>query len=260
MFAVKSGGDWSRIGNLLAQLASLDADSQMAGAVLGMISPWLPNLRDVPRGTPRTMRAIQMAIKGLDDILPDGDDYRWPTLEDSIKWLVDENVEGRDALQSLHRDLRRRAFSESMQGSQKLMQKLQDALAESLTAGDSVPEFRERIKGLTSVTANQAENLLRTNTKQAYLYGQERTLDQPGVKDRFRWVYYAATKDNRARAHHAALDGWVAERGSELHRVFLRVQSEFSCRCTLIPCDERRAEEFGVKTVDELPAVVRAAA
>jgi len=259
MFAVKESGDWSKVFRLLGQLASLDGDTRIAGAILGMISPWLPNLRDVPRGTPRSVRAIQMAVKGLDDILPEGvgEQYRWPTLEDSIKWIVDEKVAGRDALQSLHRDMRRRAFSESVQGSQKLLTRLQDALAESMTAGDSVAEFRTRIKDVTEVSRSEAETILRTNTKQAYLYGQERTLDQPGVKDRFRWVYYASTKDNRVRPHHWALDGWVAERGTPLHRVFLKVQSEFNCRCTVIPCDQRRADEFGVKTESDLPSALR---
>jgi len=257
MFAVKDSRDWSKITRLLAQLAALDADAQMAGAILGMISPWLPNLRDVPRGTPRSIRAIKMAIKGLDDILPEGDDYRWPTLEDSIQWIVDEKVAGRDTLQRLHGDLRKRAFTEGMQGSRKLLTNLQEALAQSLIDGDSVAEFRKRIQGVTSVTANEAETLLRTNTKQAYLYGQERSLDQPGVKDRFRWVYYAATMDNRTRPSHRALDGWVAERGTELHRIFLKIQSQFNCRCTVIPCDQKRADEFGIKTAADLPAVVR---
>lgn len=259
----EGSGNWREVFDLMAQLRHLDGDARMAGAILGMLSPWLPVLRDTPAGTPRAVRKLALGIKGLDDILPQTgilaaqDEYRWPTLEDSIKWIVDEKIAGRDALQSLHRDLRRRAFSEGVQANAKLLNTLQDALAKSLVDGDSVDQFRDRIKLATNLPRAEAETILRTNTKQAYLYGQERTLDQPRVRDRFRWVYYASTRDNRTRPTHWALDGWVAERGTPLHRVFLKVQSEFNCRCTVIPCDEKRANEFGIKTEADLAGELR---
>lgn len=264
MLDIRDGrGKWDEVVSLLTELRYLDADSRMAGAILGMLSPWLPTLRDTPAGTPQAVRQVSFGINGLDDILPlpgtldRNDEYRWPTLEKSIEWIVDQNVAGRDALQSLHRDLRRRAFSESVIQNTRILEGLQDALAQSLVDGDSVDQFRERLTGKLALPKAEAETLLRTNTKQAYLYGQERALDQPRVKDRFRWVYYAATKDIRTRKHHAALDGWVAERGTPLHRVFLKVQSEFNCRCTVIPCDESRANRYGVKTEADLPADLR---
>lgn len=261
--------DESRVEDVLIRIRHLDADARLAGMLLGMLSPWLPQLADIPSGTPVQVRArapesLELGIRALGDLFPlgapdlmPGDEWRFPELEDAIQWLVDQQaVASRDELANLQQSLHRSAFTVNAESVQQV-QKIQAAIADSLRSGDSLPEFRRRVQDIAGVTRAQQETLFRTNTKQAYLAGQQRTLEQPRVKERFRWVYYASTQDNRTRPEHFALDGMVAEVGSSLHRLMLQRQSEYNCRCTLIPLDERKARKYGIKTLADVPAAAR---
>lgn len=370
---------WADVEAVLVKIRHLDADARMAGILMGMLSPWLPDVADVPPGTPRQVRArerVEMSIRALSDLVPsraatpvdvptrgrkiddfaapvdsgrtvaleglafdadsmrpesaaywqgraipedkgnwqslpklvasggkvtleDGrhrlqeakrqgktsvlavmdvwdkrgnvigrefvrvalpmplDDWRFPDLDDAVDWLVNqESIVSADELYVTQQQLHRDAFAMNV-GDVETVQRFQTAIAESLRAGESFAEFRKRVGDVAEITRSQQETLYRTNTKQAYLAGQVKALEQPRVKDRFRWVYYASTSDNRTRPTHWALDGMVAEVGSPLHRLFLKRQSEYNCRCTLIPLNERKAESFGVKTLSDVPVAFR---
>jgi SPP1 gp7 family putative phage head morphogenesis protein len=263
MEAMHGGADqWEDVLSILRQLRHLDADVRLAGMVLGMLSPWLPELADVPRGTPKPL--LQLSIRSLADLVPEGqrlpgeDQWRFPELEDAVAWLVRQQaIAGAEELSTLQQQLHRDVFTLDTESDVKTVARLQAALAESIKGGESLHEFRQRLGEVTGVTRSQVETAYRTNTKQAYLAGQERTLEQPRVKDRFRWVYYASTKDNRTRPSHWVFDGWVAEVGSPLHDLFIKRQSEYSCRCSLIPLDERKAKRYGIKDIGDVPAEFR---
>jgi hypothetical protein len=85
------------------------------------------------------------------------------------------------------------------------------------------------------------------------LADQEKLLDSPRVRDRFRWIYYAATADSHTRPHHRFFNGWVAERKSPLGHLMLQVQEEAGCRCTMIPADQSVVDQHGLKTIQDVP-------
>lgn len=259
--------NWEPVRDVLLKIRHLMADAQLAGLLLGMMSPWLPTVADLPAGTPKQVRArepVEMGIRALADLVPTRirglvpqDEWRFPELDDAVDWLVNQQaLVSADELATAQQQLHREAFVMDVEDVQTV-QRFQSALSESLRAWESFPEFRTRIADLTDVKRSQAETLYRTNTKQAFLAGQIKTLEQPRVRNRFRWVYYAATKDNRTRLTHWALDGMVAEVGTPLHSLFLKRQTEWSCRCGLIPLDESKAERYGVSTLADVPAEYR---
>lgn len=267
--AVRAGGDWDAVAVVLVKMRHLRADAQLAGIILGMLSPWIPTVADVPAGTPNQVRArepVELGIRALDDLVYTGrqkraaapeDRWRFPDLDDAVQWLTDQQaVVSRDELFNLQQELHREAFTLDTDDL-KLIGRFRDALAESLREGESLPEFRKRVGDVGDLTRSQVETSYRTNTKQAFLAGQTKSLEQPRVRDRFRWVYYASTSDNRTRPSHWALDGMVAEIGTSLHRLFLTRQAEYNCRCTLIPLDESKAEGYGVSTIADVPAEYR---
>lgn len=257
-------GSWAQVGVTLEAIRHLEADCRMAGMILGMLSPWIPRVGDIPDRTPDGItlkRPVTLGIKGLQDILPgplhDGDEYRWPQLEDAIKWIEDQGIMAKRELAIVQAELHRQAFVTGKADDLQTIIRLQQAVAESIRNGDSLQTFRKRIEDVATLKRHEVETIFRTNTKRAFLDGQEQALRQPRVKERFRWVYYAATADNRVRPHHWFFDKWVVEVGTQLYWLIKQVQGEFSCRCAMIPMDETQLEEYGQpKTMADVPQSV----
>jgi len=265
--AQAGNGDWTQVGLTLQAIRHLEADCRMAGLILGMLSPWRPRVGDIPSRTPDALtlkRPVTLGIKGLQDILPDplydADEYRWPQLEDAIKWVESQGIMAQRELALVQAELHRQAFVTGSADDLQAIIRLQQAVAESIKNGDSLTTFRKRIADVATLKRHEVETVFRTNTKRAFLDGQEQSLRQPRVRDRFRWVYYAATADNRVRPHHWFFDKWVVETFTQEYWLIKQVQGEYSCRCAMIPLDESLLEEYGgpenVKTMKDVPETI----
>lgn len=241
-------GDWTEITALLAKLKFLEADTRFAGLILGMLSPWLASVRDVPIGTPQKVQTIDLDIRSLDQ--PVDGVWRWPTIDAAIQWVIDTGIATKDQLKSLYGELRQSLFSPSEDI--QVTEKIRQSIAESLRSGESFQQYAGRVGVELALPRAELETTFRTNTKRAFLVGQERSLAQPRVKERFRWLYYAATKDNRTRPTHWYFDGWVCEMNTPLHHLFLQLQGEHNCRCAALPLDEPTANRYGVKTISDV--------
>ncbi len=255
MFAVKETGDWAKIDRMLRQMISLDADTRSAGAILGMLSPWLPAVRPLVEGAPPALRALQMDIKGLDDILPgpfDDGDYRWPTLAKAIDWIVSQKIADLPGLKALHIALKRRATLDGAPSIRRMLERIQEALAESIRDGDSAFTFRKRLSQITNLTKQQSDTLFRTNTKRAFMHGMNESAKNPRVRNRFNWVFFEATDDDRVRPWHWSFDGWVAEIGTQLYWLMMQVQGEWNCRCGMFLADKSVVDRFGLKTMKDV--------
>lgn len=258
---------WEAVYPILASVRHLEADARIAGVILGMLSPWIPVVGDVPPGAPQDIAAprsdrIDLAVKALADILPeyplsDGDRYRWPQIEDAIRWIHESGISSREELARVQVALHSQVFFDGAVEDAKAIERLRQAVAESYEKGESFATFRKRIEGTVDLTRNKLETVFRTNTKRAFLAGQDRALQTPRVARRFRWLYYAATKDNRVRPWHWFFDGWVVENNTPEADLVRQVQGEFSCRCALIPVDESMMREYGgVKTMADVPPAI----
>ena len=142
---------WDDVRDILIRMRHLEADAQLAGLLLGMLSPWLPMVADVPKGTPAQVRArepVEMGIRALSDLVPlrgrgvmPGDEWRFPELEDAVDWLVNQQaVVTDDELVTLQQQLHREAFTLDVDDVQTV-QRFQSALSESLRAGESFAEI-----------------------------------------------------------------------------------------------------------------------
>lgn len=260
-------GTWQNVGTTLEAIRHLEADARMAGLILGMLSPWIPKAGAPPSRAPDNLtqkRNVALAIKGLSDLTPldNGDEYRWPQLEDAIAWVEEQGIMAKRELALVQAELHRQAFVTGRDEDLATIIRLQEAVAESIRNGDSLSTFRKRIEDVATLKRHEVETIFRTNTKRAFLDGQEKALQQPRVKERFRWVRHVATQDNRTRPWHWFFDGWNVEVGTQEYYLIKQIQGEYSCRCALIALDEDLLNEYGglagVKTMADVPPEILA--
>ena len=218
-----------------------------AGHVLGMLSPWRPRIQASPSGAPR-QRPITMAL---------GDVFDFPWLNDALEFLRGKGLMTQEQFDDLDRDEQAAAFSAPGVDDAQVLAELRNAVAESLKEGEGLRDFRRRIEDTVALSRSQTETLFRTQTKQAYIGGMERTLSDPVVEEEFPYVQYAATADTRVRDSHWDLDGMVVRRGTPEHALMLRALADYNCRCTLIPMTEADARRAGVKTMNDLSREAR---
>lgn len=257
---------------LLRQLQELQADTMTAGRLLGMCSVWRPELSSPPKGSrniqkplsPNPIRMangqpILMSLDGIDaDFGGSASIIRYPFLNDALAWLREKQIATADQVKAMAAIDKSSVFTAADVNSLPTLIDLRNEVARSLETGESLYNFRKRLGDQLTGTRAQQETLYRTNTKQAYNAGMEKTLDDPDVGTAFDHVYYAATLDNRTRSSHWMLDGFVCSRKDPAYAVLQRAVNDWNCRCAIIPMNRRQAEAKGIKTYADLPAEVLA--
>jgi len=242
-------GDDSEVTAIVAEIRALDADARVAAKVLGMLSPFEPELAAGLPG-PAAEPVKDLSIPGVDNPavgLPPGQKWRFPWVDDALEFLESKEIVTALEFRELAAADRSRVFSAPGVDDRDLLARLKRSVRESTAKGESLREFRQRIGDDFALDRAQTETLYRTNTHQAYIEGQEETLSKPHVEEQFPFVLYAATSDTRVRPEHDAMDGKVARRGSPLHQEMLRLLHEWNCRCTLIALSREDAEAHGFR-------------
>jgi len=116
----------------------------------------------------------------------------WGLLSDDVIQAVIQNDLGKIALSRLREAGRER---------------IQRALAQGLTRGDSFPRMAREIRGAINGTRSDAMRIIRTEGGRAQAIGSQKSYERAtelGVEGREHWV---ATLDERTRISHGELDG-----------------------------------------------------
>lgn len=237
-----------RFTDVQSAIRSLRGQIAVAGRILGMVSLWRPRLASAPAGAPRAKPlTLAMDLSGFD----------FPWLTSAVDFLKAKELLSDEDFAILDKDERAKALSIDGVDDQEILEGARSALIESITAGEALPKFRARIDEIVSLPKSQTETLFRTQTKQAFLAGQETALANPVVGEEFPYVEFCATDDTRVRDSHWELDGKIAKRGSPEHALFLRAFSDYNCRCTPIPLTAAEAESKGVSSMRDLGSTAR---
>lgn len=275
---------WSDVTALLQQVQVIQADLRMAGLTVGLLSPWMHDSVSMASASvaliiasPETIPQTDDGIRKLLGTLPESERqeliewmsgrrgydiakwqtistvtryspataaYRFPRIEEGVKFLAERNVVTEPQWKQLA--AREKVRAVYLPGANtETVNKLRSALSESFRDGESLTDFRKRINGVTEASRFQVETLFRTQTKQAYLDGVTTLLDSPKIGSKFPAVLYRATRDNRTRPLHAEMDGKIIGIDSPEYATAKAMQAEYNCRCTLIPLTERRAKSMG---------------
>ncbi len=240
-----------RFVTLAEEVRTLRARMAVAGHVIGMLSPWRPRLSSQPAGHGPT-KPVPAKLMALDLSA-----FDFPWLKSAVHFLNSKQLLSDEDFALLDQDERAKALSVPGVDEKDILQDVQLALASSVQSGEALDKFRVRIDKIISLPKAQTETLFRTQTKQAFIAGQERALANPVVAEEFPYVEYMATEDSRVRDSHWELDGQVVRRGSPEHQLFLRALSDYNCRCTIRPITAKEAEQRGIASLKDLGKTAR---
>jgi hypothetical protein len=254
---------FTEILNHLKAIDQLQTDARIASRIVGLISPFVPDVQDNPTGAGST-QPVQLALRFVDELVATGgsgelvdDKYRFPGLEDAANWLGDLGIATADEFANLSFQEKQQVLTAPGVNSRETLFSLKNLLEKSSREKLSLPDFRTELRSFLEVKKHEEETIYRTALKRSYVEGMERTLSQPVISREFGYVKFVSTHDARVRDHHFDLDGFVVQRGTPEYAVIKRVLSEWNCRCSIIPITRSRAFEIGVKTLIDLPSSVR---
>jgi hypothetical protein len=235
----KNGGVFNyAINRWLHELRKEVVGAQLTAMLAGVAAPFVrklfPKAPTAKDGTGSTVRRL--------DLLG----FKWPKLDNAIRWLTGQQILTDDELESMANDSIH-ATSHDFEALQAAINKQwQDELRESVRAGESREDWRARVEEFAPGMVDQAETIGRTFTHRAYNAGLQQITDKPVVAELFPYWLYECTADSRSRASHVAMNQKVAHRDSPLAGQMQVLIDEYNCRCTMIPLDREDALAKGI--------------
>lgn len=179
----------------------------------------------------------------------------FPWLQGAVDYITSMGIATPESVRKMSDDMARKTFTADGVSSIETLYKLRDTYADIVKTGQSVAVGAARMREVVNLRAGEAETIIRTGTKAAYMDQWSKTIEKPAVKAAFGYVKYVATHDGRTRPWHRALDGFVCSVDDPAYKVLLEIQSEFNCRCLLINLTEKQAERAGIQVYADLPNI-----
>ena len=131
---------------------------------------------------------------------------------------------------------RREALTIAAAETERIAAEVEDALAETITGGGTLREFREAMdaittsRGLADLEPWHLETVFRTNVQSAYAGGQWTGAKVLAAEGLIAAAEYVAVADDRARANHTAMDGWWGPLDSATWAIWWPPNG-WNCRC-----------------------------
>lgn len=171
----------------------------------------------------------------------------------------------RDLFDGLTSQYKNDAFTIAGVSDQRLIQKIRDALGETLAKGGTREDFHKAVDELTTdagmekLAAFDLDTVFQTNAGKAYSAGRLEQMKEPSMMDALPYWQYWTVGDLRVRPAHAVLDGFCAR---AIDPVWLKIYPpwDFNCRCGVIPILPEDAPEGSDEGgLERLPLLARIA-
>jgi SPP1 gp7 family putative phage head morphogenesis protein len=189
---------------------------------------------------------------------PFGDDapepLRFPKIEEGAKRMRETNILTRPQFDEATDQAKARAFTVAGDIEENTIQKIRDVLADNVDSGTSFKGFRDRLgeslRG-SFLGPHHLETVYRTNVQAAFRDGRHTLMSNPIVAAAFPYQAYFATRDDRVRDEHAALQE-TGLNGTNIYRMddpfwdHFTPPWDYNCRCTVVPLSLRNAAASGV--------------
>jgi len=240
IIANRDGFNEQELRDVFSEMELIRIQLRVAGHVLGLLSPWKQP------AIPRRL-ALANTIFG----------FRFPWLERAWEFLVGKKIVKASEFGKLGRDMKQEVFTAPGIDDVKVLKEIQKSIADSIEEGESLANYKKRIGNSLDLSKAQTATLYRTETKRAYVAGQESAVKNPVVRAEFPAVVYSATPDPRVRDEHWELDGFCCLTSDRAYTVLKRALKDWNCRCQIIPISSDDADRYGgLKTYADLPADV----
>lgn len=224
-------------------LAQTIADAELAAWVAGTqaMAGRIPLSRQAEFMPPFGMQPPRPPSIGV--LLGGDDDYepviRFPLLEKAAQSLAERNIVTPREFAETAAEVKRQAFTVAGQASEQTIERIRDALVETIDEGASLKAFREKVEQAVEaggIGPAHVENIFRTNIQTAFHQGYDEILQHPIVNELFPYQQYIPIHDGRVRHDHLALeklgiDGTgIYRRDDPFWDVFTPPWS-YQCRC-----------------------------
>lgn len=155
-----------------------------------------------------------------------------------LEEFMKENVITREEFDLLEQELRRQAFTIAGEQSVMVMERVRDALAQTIKAGGDWSVLKAEINsifenaGYTRLKNYHLENVIRTNLQTLYSRSREEIFGQLSPEE-FPNKMVIAVLDNRTRESHRALNKFTRSKNDPIWER-LRTPFDYNCRCAII--------------------------
>lgn len=231
-------------GKILDKIEREYAIAILAAKLTGYMAPFAPKVIPVPAAD----RPEPVVIRQLSTLT-------YPQLDKGLAWLAKREVIAPNEVAGFPENAKETARTMSRVAGRPVMDKLNEAVRESMRAGEGAELWRKRLGEIANLQASLAETIQRTATHRAYHEGLEEVVKTPGMENAFEFYEYHATGDNRTRPEHQAMDGKIFHRDSAMAAKAKELLSDWNCRCTMVPMTREDAEEYGIAPGQEGPKV-----
>lgn len=147
---------------------------------------------------------------------------------------------------------KKKAFSIANLAKKSMLETAFDELGKSITAGKSLANFAKALDerfteaGWKKLKPSHVEMVFRNATMGAYSSGREVQMTQPAVLAARPYWQILAVRDDRCRATHAKVRGYVLRADDAFWTKVGRPPYGFSCRCKIVSRSEREIKRLGL--------------
>lgn len=179
----------------------------------------------------------------------------YPVIDEAAKSLAEKNVMSRAQFDALDSAARQKAFTVAHVESLDTLDKIRQALEDTVVDGVDLETFREKVmkevETGTFLSDWHLETVFRTNIQTAFSDGQMTVLQHPFVRSGFPYAAYYCIRDDRVRANHKELETLGIE-GTNIYRIddpvfiMFRPPWDYCDRCSWVPMTVRQAASKGI--------------
>lgn len=184
---------------------------------------------------------------------------RFPMLEQARQSLLERNIVTRAQFDKLTAEAKQRAFTVSYIDAEDTVDKIREALADTIQEGPSLRVFRENLEeavGKSPIGPAHLENVYRTGVQVSFRDGFETISNHPIIGELFPFREYLPIRDARARPEHVALgslglDGTGVYWASDPMWDYFSAPWSWNCRCGTNALTVDAAARKGVRAAKE---------
>lgn len=252
--ALAAGAGLSELEDIRSAIERLGNEVRVAGLVLGLLAPFKPKRQRrgfIAFGSMFAGSAVKFTTSAA------GIKTLFPWVQTAVDFLAAKKVIKASEFASLSMDAQQAAFTAPGMEDEGGLRKLRDEIAKGVGqegGGESLAEFRKRIADQVALSRSQTETVFRTNVKQGYVSGFDKSMKSDLLEDLFPAVMFSATEDSRVRSTHWELDGFTCLKSDPAYKVLLRALKDWNCRCSPVPMTLEQAKQTtgGLRTIADL--------
>ena len=160
--------------------------------------------------------------------------------DDAAQYIADLTPVTKEIFEGLTAQYKGDAFTLAGAADLRLIQKIQEALADIAKKGGTSQDFELAVKeitddaGVAELNAFTLDTAFNTAMQKAYSLGRYEQMSDPAMIDVLPVWQYWTVGDDRVRPEHAVLDGFTA-RAEDPVWMKIYPPNGFNCRCSVVP-------------------------